>query len=286
MVFGWLKGRLKSGAGATAGGLAKGASSGASSGQPKGPSKPATSKASEAVSLVAPDGQRVYAIGDIHGCSALLDRMHALIRADLSASPIAEPGIIYLGDYCDRGPDSAGVYQRLADPAPDLPPAIALKGNHEEMFEQFIQKPEVFSAWRELGGLETLASYGVDPKLVLMKRDFTAARDVLLQRMPDRQRDFIASLATSFEWGPYYFCHAGVRPGVPLARQAQADLLWIRHEFLNFPHDHGRRIVHGHTPCERPEVLPNRINVDTGAYATGRLTAVVLERDQVRWLQT
>jgi serine/threonine protein phosphatase 1 len=233
-----------------------------------------------------PDGQRVYAVGDIHGCAALLDRMHALIRNDLAAHPVAEPGIVYLGDYCDRGPDSAGVYQRLMTPALDLPPSVVLKGNHEEMFEQFIANPDMFPSWRELGGLETLASYGVNPKLLLMKREFGAAREALLQRMPEAQRAFIDSLATSFMWGPYYFCHAGVRPGVPLARQVPADLLWIRSEFLNSRADHGARVIHGHTPCDEPEVRPNRINIDTGAYATGRLTAVVLDSSGIRWLQT
>jgi serine/threonine protein phosphatase 1 len=259
MVFQWLKARRKT---------------------------TAPTDAKDVVPLEAPPGQRVYAIGDIHGCAHLLDRMHSLIRRDVSEHPVAEPGIVYLGDYCDRGPDSAGVYQRLAEPASDLPPAVALKGNHEEMFQQFIDRPDMFPAWRDLGGLETLASYGVDPKLLVVKRDYKGARDALLQRMPDAQRDFIDSLATQFAWGPYFFCHAGVRPGVPLARQAPADLMWIRHEFLNSQSEFGRRVVHGHTPCEQPEVRPNRINVDTGAYATGRLTAVVLEGATVRWLQT
>lgn len=246
----------------------------------------APSETPAAASMAVPPGQRVYAIGDIHGCAPLLDRMHSLIRDDLARNPAAEPGIVYLGDYCDRGPDSRGVYERLIAPAADLPPAIPLKGNHEEMFQQFIRSPDMFPVWRDLGGLETLASYGVDPKLLLMKRDFTAARDALLSRMPEPHRKLLDGLATSFQWGPYYFCHAGVRPGVPLARQAPADLLWIRHEFLNSRADHGRRVIHGHTPCDEPEVLPNRINIDTGAYATGRLTAVVLDESGVRWLRT
>jgi serine/threonine protein phosphatase 1 len=247
---------------------------------------PAETNAIATTSQEIPAGQRVYAIGDIHGCAALLDRMHQCIRDDLARHPVAEPGIVYLGDYCDRGPDSRGVYERLATPDADLPPAIPLKGNHEEMFQQFIRDPEMFPGWRDLGGLETLASYGVDPKLLLMKRDFKAARDVLLARMPEPHRTLIDGLATSFQWGPYYFCHAGVRPGVPLNRQVPTDLLWIRHQFLSSQADHGRRVIHGHTPCDEPEVRPNRINVDTGAYATGRLTAVVLDASGVRWLRT
>jgi serine/threonine protein phosphatase 1 len=258
-VLSWLTGRLKGGA-------------------------PVVNEGARAQPV--PPGQRVYAIGDIHGCAALLDRMHRLIRADLASHPVAEPGIIYLGDYCDRGPDSRGVYQRLIEPAADLPAAIALKGNHEEMFERFIREPDMFQAWRDLGGLETLASYGVDPKLLLMKRDYSAAQEALLVQMPEAHRAFIAGLASSFSWGPYYFCHAGVRPGIPLDKQVPADLLWIRHQFLASQANHGRRVVHGHTPCDEPEVLPNRINVDTGAYATGRLTAAVLDTDGLRWLQT
>ena len=241
---------------------------------------------SDLASMAVPAGQRVYAIGDIHGCSTLLDRMHQLIRDDLVRNPAAEPGMVYLGDYCDRGPDSRGVYERLVTPDAGLPPAIPLKGNHEEMFLQFISSPDMFPVWRDLGGSETLVSYGVDPKLLRIQRDFTAARDALLSRMPEAHRMLLDGLATSFQWGPYYFCHAGIRPGVALARQAPADLMWIRHEFLSSKADHGRRVIHGHTPCDEPEVLPNRINVDTGAYATGRLTAVVLDADGVRWLRT
>ena len=137
----------------------------------------APAEKSDPASMAVPAGQRVYAIGDIHGCAALLDRMHQLIRDDLVRNPAAEPGMVYLGDYCDRGPDSRGVYERLVTPDAGLPPAIPLKGNHEEMFLQFIRSPDMFPVWRDLGGLETLVSYGVDPKLLRMQRDFTAARD-------------------------------------------------------------------------------------------------------------
>ena len=233
-------------------------------------------------------GNRFYAIGDLHGCLGLLDKMQAAILQDLADKPLvhqaARAWLVYVGDYCDRGPDSAGVLSRLLAPPAGLPPATMLKGNHEDILLAFVYDPEVLVAWRRLGGLQTLDSYGVDRRLAEQGRDLTEARDALMARMPPAHLELLQGLPISWRHGPWFFCHAGVRPGVLLESQGERDLLWIRHEFLDSTADHGARVVHGHTPAEYVEVRPNRINVDTGAYATGRLSCAVLEGDAVRVL--
>jgi hypothetical protein len=163
---------------------------------------------------------------------------------------------------------------------------IALKGNHEELFEAFLRDPGVGSHWRQLGGLETLHSYGVPVAAVMIGKGFEEASKALLQAIPEDHLRFLASLKLSVSVGDYFLCHAGVRPGVALEKQSAEDLLWIRDEFLNSKKNFGKVVVHGHTPTEAPEVLPNRINIDTGAFATGRLTCLVLERGSRRFLFT
>lgn len=233
-----------------------------------------------------PEGLRVYAVGDIHGCAHLLDMLHGLIETDLRDRPPAEVRIIYLGDYIDRGPDSAGVLERLSQ----LPPAgigrVLLKGNHEDMLGNFLTDPNVGSAWRQLGGLETLLSYRIDVNDVLGRVGFGGLAAELKKRMPPSHVQMLSTLQTSVSFGDYFFCHAGARPGVTLERQDPHDLMWIRHEFLGSSHDFGKTVVHGHSPVERPDVRPNRIDIDTGAYATGRLTALVLEGGGHRFLST
>jgi serine/threonine protein phosphatase 1 len=231
-------------------------------------------------------GLRIYAVGDIHGRLDLLDRLHQMILAHLAASPEAQSVIVYVGDYVDRGPASATVIDRLVEPGPVLPPAICLRGNHEEILLQFLTDPSVANAWKPLGGFETLQSYGVPAKLFIIDRDYEAARQVLAERIPPRHMAFLQRLAASHRIGPYFFAHAGIRPGVPLEQQSERDLVWIRDEFLSSVRDHGAVIVHGHTPSEAPEIRANRINIDTGAYATGRLTCAVLEGSGVSWLAT
>lgn len=228
---------------------------------------------------------RIYAIGDLHGCLTLLDRMHAAIRQDLATKPPASARIVYVGDYCDRGPDTAGVLGRLAQPPDDLPPATLLKGNHEDILLAFLDEPEVLRSWRQLGGLQTLSSYGIDRRLAEHGRDLREARDALIAAMPQAHVALLRSLPTSLLLPPFFFCHAGVRPGIAIDAQDERDLLWIRAEFLNSSADHGARVVHGHTPAEHVEVLTNRINVDTGAYATGRLSCAVLDGAAVRIIE-
>lgn len=233
--------------------------------------------------LIIGDSPRVYVIGDIHGRSDLLDQMVNQISRDLESNPVSKSLTVTVGDYMDRGPDSRGVLDRLVrNPFPT--DFIALKGNHEALFETFLHDPAVAEHWRRLGGLETLNSYGVPVSNLMRGRNYEQAAVALRAAVPDAHFKFLASLKTSIIAGKHFLCHAGVRPGIPLERQNVEDLLWIRDEFLSSTVDFGRIVVHGHTPSERPEVLPNRINIDTGAFATGRLTCVVLEGPQPRFL--
>ena len=229
------------------------------------------------------EASRIYVVGDIHGRLDLLDQVLAKIDSDMKLAPSAEAFAVTLGDYVDRGPNSRGVIERLIQ-NPFSMPYIPLRGNHEELFESFFKTPSLGSQWRHLGGLETLHSYGVKVSLLMLGKGFREAADLLRDNVPQAHRQFLASLKTSVSSGSYFFCHAGVRPGIPLERQSAKDLLWIREEFLNSPMDFGKRVVHGHTPTSRPEVLANRINIDTGAYMTGRLTCLVLEGERHRFL--
>jgi serine/threonine protein phosphatase 1 len=232
-----------------------------------------------------PEPARVYAIGDIHGRLDLLDRMIGEISRDLRANPARDCLTVTIGDYVDRGPDSRGVLDRLArNPFPTA--FMPLKGNHEALFETFLRDPSTAADWRQFGGLETLNSYGVDVGPVMRGRDYRRAADALWQVLPQAHIDFLASLGLWLVVGRYFLCHAGVRPSVPLQRQREQDLLWIRREFLASKADFGKIIVHGHTPRDAPEILPNRINIDTGAFMTGRLTCAVLEGERVRFLST
>jgi serine/threonine protein phosphatase 1 len=233
---------------------------------------------SDSHSVMLDDDHRLYVIGDIHGRSDLLDTMIAEIKRDLDARPPAAALTVTLGDYIDRGPDSRGVLDRLTQRA--FPTRhVALKGNHEELFQAFLTDPAVGPQWRHLGGLETLHSYGVAVGELMRGRGFEEACAALRKAVPEEHLRFLSALKLSVSAGRYFFCHAGVRPGVPLDRQQARDLLWIRDEFLNSKASFGKIVVHGHSPVEQPEILPNRINLDTGAFATGRLTCLVLERD-------
>ena len=226
---------------------------------------------------------RTYVIGDIHGRADVLDKMVKEIERDLKEYPAADGVTVTLGDYVDRGPNSRGVLDRLAcNPFPTR--YIALKGNHEAMFEAFLHDPTVASQWRRFGGLETLHSYGVPVAAVMIGKGFEEASNALRQAVPQEHLRFLESLKLSLSVGDYFLCHAGVRPGVPLEDQSAEDLLWIREEFLNSKISFGKIVVHGHTPIASPEVLPTRINIDTGAFATGRLTCLVLDGASRRFL--
>jgi serine/threonine protein phosphatase 1 len=228
---------------------------------------------------------RIYVVGDIHGRSDLLDRITGEIFRDLAANPESDCLTVTLGDYIDRGPDSRGVLDRLVrNPFPTE--FIALKGNHEALIDAFLRDPSIGDDWRRLGGLETLHSYGISVGPMMMGRNYRQAADALRAALPGAHREFLDSLRLSLPLGRYFLCHAGVHPGLALERQTEEHLLWIRDPFLTSKADFGKIVVHGHSPTEQPEVLPNRINIDTGAYMTGRLTCAVLEKERVRFLST
>ena len=230
-----------------------------------------------------PAGQRIYVVGDVHGRADLLAALLARIDVDLKRTPIAQPTQIFLGDYIDRGPHSRQVIDLLIARRRHHR-ALFLKGNHELYAAQALSDPSILSEWRQIGGLNTLLSYGVTPS---GRVDPKADQDIAIafrDAMPESHRKFIKSLALSFTCGDFFFAHAGVRPGIPLERQHQQDLLWIRDDFLLHEEDFGKIVVHGHTPATQPDIRPNRINIDTGAYATGRLTCLVLEGDRMSFL--
>jgi serine/threonine protein phosphatase 1 len=228
---------------------------------------------------------RVYVIGDIHGRSDLLDSIIAQIHHDVQAHPVEPCLTVTLGDYVDRGADSRGVIDRLSrNPFPS--DYVALKGNHEDMYLTSLREPSTIGHWRRQGGLETLHSYGVPVRAVMEGREFEQASRAFAAAVPNEHLAFLASLKTSLPLGRYFLCHAGVRPGVPLNAQREEDLLWIRNEFLSSGENFGKIVVHGHTPVEEPQVLRNRINIDTGAFLTGRLTCLVLEGRYYRFLTT
>ncbi len=225
---------------------------------------------------------RLYVIGDIHGRLDLLDDVIAAIKRDVETRG-TNALTVTLGDYIDRGPKSRGVIDRLlGNPFPT--PHVALRGNHELLLETFLIDPATGQHWRRLGGLETLNSYGVSVRGLMMGKNYDEAAAQLRAAMPAEHTRFLQLLKTSYSHGKYFLCHAGVRPGIPLDRQSDDDLLWIRDEFLNSTMNFGKIVVHGHTPVQTPEVLPNRINIDTGAFATGRLTCLVLDGQSHRFL--
>ena len=227
---------------------------------------------------------RLYVIGDIHGRLDLLDRLIDKIDRDAKEHE-ADCLTVTLGDYIDRGPNSRGVLDRLErNPFPGA--YVALKGNHEALLQAFLENPAIGGEWRHLGGLETLHSFGVPVALLMRGKDYGQAAAQLRAALSPAHMQFLASLKTSLTVGRYFLCHAGVRPGIALDRQGEQDLLWIRDEFLDSAVDFGKIIVHGHSPTVEPQVLPNRINIDTGAFATGRLTCVVLEDGSGRFIST
>ncbi|ODR97200.1 hypothetical protein AUC70_13145 [Methyloceanibacter stevinii] len=233
-----------------------------------------------------PDGQVVYAIGDIHGRSDLLTELLALIESD-AAGGIAAKTLVFLGDYVDRGPDSRGVIELLSA---NLPPGFAthfLKGNHEQFLLDFLDDPSWLDGWLRNGGEQTLRSYGADIDGLRDRRAPPAAwRDAFLEALPEAHLRFLTTLELKCVVGDYVFVHAGLRPGVPLDRQAPDDLLWIRHEFLDSEEPFGKIVVHGHTPERTPVVRPNRIGIDTGAVFSGSLTALRLENGTRAFLRT
>lgn len=226
-----------------------------------------------------PEGTLVYAVGDVHGRADLLEKMHAAILKDSLDVPAERKVVVYLGDYVDRGPASKKVVDILLDKPLKGFERVHLMGNHEAFLIEFLNDLEAGPGWFFNGGLTTLSSYGVK----IGKHDelsyevLQRVQSELLAKMPKAHLDFYKTLDFSRTEGDFFFVHAGIRPGVPLDNQTDEDMLWIREEFLGCEDDFGKVIVHGHTITWEPEVKPNRIGIDTGAFASGVLTALVLE---------
>jgi len=235
-----------------------------------------------------PEGRRVYAIGDVHGRADLLGRLLVQIRHDAAAAdPDTAATLIFLGDYVDRGFQSREVIDLLLSDACGALETVFLRGNHELAMLEFLNEPSTGPRWATYGGAETLVSYGVQPPGPGdPPESWVRACEELARALPEAHRRFLDSLPVSVRLGDYLFVHAGVRPGVPLDHQSEDDLLWIRDDFINDRTVFEAVIVHGHTPVNVPYRDARRIGVDTGAYMSGRLTAVRIDGDQVDFLST
>jgi serine/threonine protein phosphatase 1 len=232
-----------------------------------------------------PEGVRLYAVGDIHGRRDLLDRLLAAIDEDDAARGPARTELIFLGDLVDRGPDSAGVVARLMALA-ETRPVRFLMGNHEEVFLRAVEGDQrALRFLVRIGGRETLLSYGISEE-EYRTVDYDGLLDLLRARVPPAHIAFLSAFEPWIEVGDYLFVHAGLKPGIALAEQKRSDLCWIREEFLNHRDSFGRMVVHGHSITEEIDERPNRIGIDTGAFASGRLTAIGLEGEQRWYLST
>jgi serine/threonine protein phosphatase 1 len=229
-----------------------------------------------------PDGQRVYAVGDIHGRLDLLEGMLAMIERDSAAREPADVMVIFLGDLVDRGPDSRAVVERLIAFSKGPVSTRFLMGNHEEVFLRTLNgDPRALRFLLRIGGRETILSYGVGAE-ALRAMDFEELLAALQEKVPAEHVAFLSAFEESIEVGDYLFVHAGIRPGIAPEQQSSSDLRWIRDDFLRHRESFGKLVVHGHSITDDVDLRSNRIGIDTGAFATGRLTAIGLEKDE-RW---
>jgi serine/threonine protein phosphatase 1 len=237
-------------------------------------------------SFAIPDGQRVYAIGDIHGRDDLFAELIESIRADVAARPVEQVTLILLGDLVDRGPQSAEVVERAIGLHREFPDVRLLIGNHEECFLAALTGDvRRLRYFMRIGGEATVQSYW-NSHVNLSEASFEEVAKILPGLVPASHVQFLGAGEDVIEIGDYAFVHAGIRPGVPLGKQALSDLRWIREDFLEDDRDHGVMVVHGHTIREDVDEWPNRIGIDTGAYRSGVLTAIVLEGKERRYLRT
>jgi serine/threonine protein phosphatase 1 len=232
-----------------------------------------------------PAGVRIYAVGDVHGRLDLLDELLGWIRTDIAQRPIARPIYVFVGDYIDRGPASRETIDRLIEHRKESE-CVFLKGNHELVAIKCLSDRSLFDNWMRLGGMETLASYGIPAQGPTNGRKIVELQAAFHRALPPAHFGFFRHLQLSFVCGDFFFAHAGVRPEVDLTQQKENDLLWIREDFLGSNLDFGKIIVHGHTPTAEIEVESNRINIDTGAFATGRLTCLVMEEGSLSAVNT
>ncbi|MDB4173086.1 metallophosphoesterase [bacterium] len=240
-----------------------------------------------------PHGTRVYAVGDIHGRLDLLEILHQSILDDAKSAPGHKNVLIHLGDYIDRGPDSFGVVDSLAEFSPHNVEVINLKGNHEDFLLRFLGEKKgpspLLDVWRDNGCLETFLSYGIDirdPKDRTPDEQAAFIRQQFAEAVPDSHMRFYKGLRLRQTIGDYLFVHAGINPANPIQHQKKNDLIWIRGRFLNHSGPFDKVVVHGHTISKSPEVLDHRIGIDTGAYYSHRLTCLVLEGNDRYFLET
>ena len=233
-----------------------------------------------------PAGKRVYAIGDIHGRADLLDQLLVKILADDAARDDAEAQIIFLGDLADRGPGSRQVIEHAMALAQSRPDTVFIMGNHEELLIRVWDGDRATAAtFHRAGGRETLISYGITAEQY-DSWDLDEVTDATTRVVPKAHIDFLRAFRSSYRLGDYFFTHAGVRPGIALDDQDETDLRWIRSDFIDSTADFGAVVVHGHTIRDAVEERANRIGIDTGAYASGRLTAIGLEGTDRWYLST
>ena len=237
---------------------------------------------------VIPEGVTAFAVGDIHGradlLTALLDEVLGAADSEAERPPI----LVCLGDYVDRGPSSQGVLEALIELShSDRLETHFLRGNHDQTLLDFLAEAKVGADWCDFGGRETMASYGVSiPPTRGAAEAWENLRQEFASAIPEEHVEFLRGLELTYELGDYFFAHAGARPGIPLSAQSEQDLLWIRHPFLDDRRPFEKIVVHGHTPAEEAYADNRRIGLDTGAYATGVLSAVRLEGGERRLLQT
>lgn len=233
-----------------------------------------------------PRGHRAYVVGDIHGRLDLLDQLLARIDEDLKARPVRKTLLVFVGDLIDRGPHSAQVIERLRTYRRVGVRTIFLLGNHEEVLLRILRGDRALvSSWLRFGGIQCLESYGVNAKELARKRGQEVLA-IVQRAIPHEHVKFLESFMDTCRFGDYLFVHAGIRPGVELEQQSQTDLRWIREPFLFDDTDHGFTVVHGHTIAPAIEERGNRIGIDTGAYRTGVLTALIIDGAQRRFIDT
>jgi serine/threonine protein phosphatase 1 len=237
-----------------------------------------------------PKGRLLYAIGDVHGCADLLSELISKIIVDVEASEFeGRPTLCFLGDYIDRGSSSREVVETVINLRSDGRFAVAaLRGNHDQMLIDFLLDSRNGGQWMACGGAATLASYDVDPPRRRTDAEAWAAASVELgEKLPPSHRDFFEATVLAAAFGDYLLVHAGVRPGVAIEDQRAEDLFAIREAFLNHPNPlPGHAVVFGHTPFPEPINRTTMIGIDTGAFASGVLTAVRLFENGRRFLST
>ncbi|WP_139974578.1 metallophosphoesterase [Ochrobactrum sp. CGA5] len=231
-----------------------------------------------------PDGIRLYAIGDVHGRLDLLRDMHGLIRTDLDQRPAHDWRIIHLGDYIDRGPSSKEVLDFLIDAARRDERVISLLGNHDDGFLTYLATGDVAGIFALHGGVDTARSYGAEIDF----SDADSAREghkTLVQTVPQEHIDFIRAMPRSVAFGEFFFCHAGINPTVPLDAQDPEELIWIRTVFLKWTAPFEKVVIHGHTPQNAVDIQCNRVNLDTYAWKSGRLSSIVIDGSEKRFIE-